>query len=59
MNTVWNIPRKDRPNYWFRLARGLGSLLLVMVAVFAATVLAQLGRIGTGIGRPNHLTTPR
>jgi YihY family inner membrane protein len=48
MNTVWNIPRKDRPNYWFRLARGLGSLLLVVVAVFAATALAQLGRIGTG-----------
>jgi YihY family inner membrane protein len=49
MNTVWNVPRKDRPNYWFRLARGLGSLLLVVVAVFAATALAQLGRIGTGI----------
>jgi YihY family inner membrane protein len=49
MNTVWNVPRKDRPNYWFRLARSLGSLLLVVVAVFAATALAQLGRIGTGI----------
>ena len=49
MNTVWNVPRKDRPNYWFRLARGLGSLLLVVVGVFAATALAQLGRIGTGI----------
>jgi hypothetical protein len=59
MNAVWNVPRKDRPDYWFRLARGLGSLLLVVMAVFAATVLAQLGRIGTGIGRPNHLTTPR
>jgi YihY family inner membrane protein len=49
MNAVWNVPRKDRPNYWFRLARGFGSLLLVLVAVFAATALAQLGRIGTGI----------
>jgi len=49
MNTVWNVPRKDRPNYWFRLARGLGSLLLVVIAVFAATALAQLGRIGTGV----------
>jgi YihY family inner membrane protein len=49
MNTVWNIPRKDRPNYWFRLARGLGALLLVVVGVFAATALAQLGRIGSGI----------
>jgi YihY family inner membrane protein len=50
MNAVWNIPRKDRPNYWFRLARGLGSLLLLVVFVFAATALAQLGRIGSGIG---------
>jgi YihY family inner membrane protein len=49
MNTVWNVPRKDRPNYWFRLARGLGSLLLVAVGVFGATALAQLGRIGTGV----------
>jgi uncharacterized BrkB/YihY/UPF0761 family membrane protein len=49
MNAVWNIPRKDRPNYWFRLARGLGSLLLLVVFVFAATALAQLGRIGSGI----------
>jgi YihY family inner membrane protein len=50
MNAVWNIPRKQRPNYWIRLARGLGSLLAVVVAVFAATALAQLGRIGSGIG---------
>jgi YihY family inner membrane protein len=48
MNAVWNIPRKDRPNYWFRLARGLGSLLLLVVFVFAAAALAQLGRIGSG-----------
>jgi YihY family inner membrane protein len=50
MNAVWNIPRKDRPNYWFRLARGLGSLLVLVVFVFAATALAQLGRIGSGTG---------
>jgi YihY family inner membrane protein len=50
MNAVWNIPRRRRPSYWFRLARGLGSLLVVIVAVFAATVLAQLGRISSGIG---------
>jgi YihY family inner membrane protein len=50
MNAVWNIPRKDRPNYWFRLARGLGSLLVLVVFVFAATALAQLGRISPGIG---------
>jgi YihY family inner membrane protein len=49
MNAVWNLPRKDRPNYWLRLARGLGSLLLLVVFVFGATALAQLGRIGSGI----------
>jgi uncharacterized BrkB/YihY/UPF0761 family membrane protein len=48
MNAVWNISRKHRPNYWLRLARGLGSLLLLVVFVFAATALAQLGRIGSG-----------
>jgi len=50
MNAVWNLPRKDRPNYWLRLARGFGCLLLLVVFVLAATALAQLGRIGAGIG---------
>ena len=49
MNAVWNIPRRLRPNYWLRLARGLGSLLLLATAVVAATALAQLGRIQPGI----------
>jgi YihY family inner membrane protein len=49
MNAVWNIPRKLRPNYWLRLARGLGSLLLLAAAVVAATALAHLGRIQPGI----------
>jgi YihY family inner membrane protein len=49
MNAVWNIPRRLRPNYWLRLARGLGSLLLLATAVVGATVLAQLGRIQAGI----------
>ena len=49
MNAVWNIPRRLRPNYWLRLARGLGSLLLVAPAVDGATALAQLGRIQPGI----------
>jgi YihY family inner membrane protein len=49
MNTVWNVPRKDRPNLWLRLGRGLGSLLLVVVGVFAATALARLGTLGPGV----------
>ena len=49
MNTVWNVPRKDRPGLWFRLARGLGSLLLLGIGIFAATVLARLGTTSPGI----------
>jgi YihY family inner membrane protein len=49
MNAVWNIPRKDRPNLWLRLVRGLGSLLLLAAGVFAATASAQLGTATPGI----------
>jgi YihY family inner membrane protein len=49
MNTVWNIPYKDRPTWWLRLVRSIGSLLLLVVAVFAATALAQLGTAGQGV----------
>jgi YihY family inner membrane protein len=42
MNSVWNIPRKQRPNFWLRLARSLGSLLLVVTCVLLATALGQL-----------------
>jgi YihY family inner membrane protein len=49
MNAVWNIPRKDRPNLWLRLARGLGSLLLVVAGVFAATALSQWDTGAPGI----------
>jgi YihY family inner membrane protein len=49
MNAVWNIPRRRRPSYWLRLARGLGSLLLLAAAIFAATALAQLGTAASGI----------
>jgi YihY family inner membrane protein len=49
MNAVWNIPRKDRPTWGLRQARSLGSLLLLAVAVVAATALAQLGITGRGV----------
>jgi len=48
MNTVWNVPRKDRPNFWVRLLRGLASLVLV-AGVLAATALAQAGTAGPGV----------
>jgi YihY family inner membrane protein len=49
MNAIWNIPRRLRPSYWLRLARGVGFLLLLATAVVGATVMAQLGRIQAGI----------
>ena len=49
MNAVWNVPRKDRPNLWWQLARSFGSLLLVAVGMFGATALAQLGTVGRGV----------
>jgi YihY family inner membrane protein len=56
MNAVWNVPRKDRPSFWLRLARGLGSLMLLAVAIVAATGLAGAGTSGSGvIGRVSPL----
>ena len=36
MNSVWSIPRRNRPNFWLRLARGLVSLVVVAAAVLLA-----------------------
>ena len=56
MNDIWNVPRRQRPNFWWRLARGLAALLLVAGEVVAATVLAQEGIAGPGLlGRADLL----
>jgi YihY family inner membrane protein len=47
MNTVWNVPRKDRPNFLTRILRGLLSLLLLGIASLAATFLAGFGTSGS------------
>ena len=49
MNAVWNVPRRDRPNVWLRLARSAGALLLVAAGLFTATALAGFGAVGRGI----------
>jgi YihY family inner membrane protein len=49
MNDIWNVPRRQRPNFWWRLARGLAALLLVAGEVVAATVLAQASIAGPGL----------
>jgi membrane protein len=48
MNTVWAIPRRDRPSLWWRLARSLGVLLLLAAGIFAATALAGSGALSPG-----------
>jgi YihY family inner membrane protein len=56
MNDIWNIPRRHRPNFWWRLGRGLGALLLVAGEVVGATILAQRGIAGPGLlGRADLL----
>ena len=56
MNDIWNVPRRQRPNFWWRLGRGLAALLLVAGELVAATVLAQLGIAGPGLlGRADLL----
>jgi YihY family inner membrane protein len=52
MNALWSIPYRHRPSYWWRLARGLGTLLLVAGGVILATALAQLGRTRPGPAGP-------
>jgi YihY family inner membrane protein len=50
MNALWAIPRRSRPGYWWRLARGLGFLVLLAGGVVAAAALAQLASSGPGPG---------
>jgi uncharacterized BrkB/YihY/UPF0761 family membrane protein len=51
MNALWAIPRRSRPGYWLRLARGLGFLALLAGGVVVAAALAQLATSGPGPGR--------
>jgi len=43
MNTAWGVPRSRWPNFWLRLARGLGVLLVLGLATIVATLLSGLG----------------
>jgi inner membrane protein YhjD len=50
MNTVWDVPRKERPNFFERRLRGALMLVIVGAALIAATVLGSAGGFGTGRG---------
>ena len=49
LNAVWNVPRRDRPNLWLRVARSIAALLLAGVALLAATALAGAGVVWPGV----------
>lgn len=53
MNTVWNIPRRDWPNFAFRRLRSLGVILGIGVAIILSTVLSAASEsLAGGAGRP-------
>jgi YihY family inner membrane protein len=45
MNTVWGVPRSEWPNFWLRLARGLGVLVVLGLGALGATLLSGLGTV--------------
>ena len=53
MNTVWNIPRRDWPNFAFRRLRSLGIIVGFGVAAILSTALsAASASLADGMGRP-------
>jgi YihY family inner membrane protein len=52
MNALWTIPYKLRPGYWWRLARGLGFLVLLAGGVILGAALTALGRTRPGLAGP-------
>jgi membrane protein len=48
MNLVWSVPRKQWPNLWRRLGRGLGLLGVLGAGVLATTALSGLSTV-TGL----------
>ena len=55
MNTIWSVPRNQRPNPFTARLRSLGILGLAAVSITLSTGLAMLGpqlRLGRGWSRP-------
>jgi len=45
INEAWDVPNKNRPNFFVRLARGLTFYTVLGTGVVATTVLSSLGAI--------------
>jgi YihY family inner membrane protein len=50
MNRVWDVPLRDRPNFWKGKIRALLMLVLLGTATVAATVVAGIVAAGGGSG---------
>jgi len=50
MNSVWNVPVKDQPNFWKSRLRALIMLVVLGAFVIASAVLTGLGSSSGGIG---------
>jgi YihY family inner membrane protein len=46
MSQVWNLPGPDRPNYFSRLGRSLGFLVVLGLGIVVTTGLASFGTFG-------------
>ena len=49
MNTVWEVPRHDRPGFPFNLLRGFGIIGTLGIGVIATTVVSGFGTWGGNI----------
>src|SRR5205823_1915348 len=48
MDTVWHVPRRERPNFLKSRLRAVALLLVLGVGVIATTLLTGLATAGTG-----------
>lgn len=50
MNRIWDVPKKDRPNFVFSRLRGLLMLVILGTLVIASTFAGGLGASGGSLG---------
>jgi membrane protein len=50
MNEVWDVPRKDRPNFFKSKLRAIGMLAVLGVGIIAVTIIGSAGTFSSRIG---------
>ncbi len=52
MNEVWDVPRRDYPNFFLKRARSLALLIFFALLVVSSTLLSQIGQfVASGVLR--------